>query len=104
MSFVEVIVNWHVVVFSENVIVAAELPGEPVGAAIAPTAPTVSITTTTAPRKSFRIAFLPRPPTEPKIDRRDPIYATAATASVELIDRLANDARFCPMLPKPTQI
>ena len=58
MSFVEVIVSWHVVVFSENVIVAAELPGD----AIATTAPTVSITARTAARESFLIAFLSRPP------------------------------------------
>ena len=40
MSLLELIVNWHVAVFSENVIVASEL-GD--GAATATTAPTVSI-------------------------------------------------------------
>ena len=75
MSFVEVIVSWQVVVFSENVIVAAELPGEPVGAAIAATAPTVSITARTAARKSFLIASFLGPETEPEVDRKNPIHA-----------------------------
>jgi hypothetical protein len=38
---------------------------------------------------------------EPKID---PTYATAANAWLELFVRPANEARFCRMLPKPTQV
>src|SRR5215204_4244935 len=64
MSFVEVIVSWQVVVFSENVIVAAELPGEPVGAA---TAPTASITARTAGRKSFLMAPFRIPRRNPRL-------------------------------------
>jgi len=58
MSFVEVIVSCHVVVFSENVIEASELPGP----ANAPTAPTLSITARTPAKKSFRMTFLPGSP------------------------------------------
>jgi hypothetical protein len=79
MSFVEVIVNWHVVVFSENVIVAAELPGESVGAATAATAPTVSITPRTAATKSFLIASLSPPQTESRFTAGAPTTLIAST-------------------------
>src|SRR5918994_2880255 len=65
--------------------VAAEL----FAAATAASEPTASITARTAARKSFLISFLSRgPKRNPKVDRRNPTYASRRETLLELTFRL----------------